>query len=577
MKYSKINIDRAPLSKMDVEQGMDFTQVLKGLNKAHLPWYKSTAFISSSIIVLAVVVVVGGWMMYQNAQVHSETSQQPTELGAETVVIKDCVDPPVEGMNKSFMLHTVNTTADTTLVIDDSRVMIPANAFVAADGHPVDGEVDVLYREYHNKYDVIFSGIPMGYDSAGTHYQFESAGMFEIRGKKDGEDVFLAPEQEIVVEMSTGNAGDEFNSYTFNEETSAWEYLGESVVVIETVDEAQPIVTNFNLEPGKQKLVQREDGSLDWVSSPDSSIRYGSQEVEVVELETWDAVAMPEIKTSEPLKPVKASSGNYQINFDYDKEEFPELAVYDNMLFEVSETNKNFQKDQADKVWNDIKIRRGAEEGSYVLTFSRPGDRFSVLCYPVVDGTNMDAAMAKYEQAMKDYEKKEEQLKEEQEEREAEARAAAVKRRQAVRDAQEIADTTAGFYSDSYTRMYRVFAVTKLGIYNSDCGRMYPSEQAIMAEYHTPEGDEVQLMNLYLVDNNRNMSFAMPTNRISFNRMTEYSIVGVTSEGDVAYSKLGRIQQVCESSSCDLTVKIIDKEVSSVRKLQELLEEENIM
>jgi len=53
----------------------------------------------------------------------------------------------------------------------------------------------------------------MTYDSAGTKYHFESAGMFEIDGTKNGEKIFIAEGKEIAVDMPCKDLNNKFNFY----------------------------------------------------------------------------------------------------------------------------------------------------------------------------------------------------------------------------------------------------------------------------------------------------------------------------------------------------------------------------
>ncbi|HRD40305.1 MAG TPA: hypothetical protein PLC65_16880, partial [Bacteroidia bacterium] len=78
-----------------------------------------------------------------------------------------------------------------------SKIKVPQNAFVNKAGPDIIGDVEIQYREMHDQADIIASGIPMTYDSAGTKYHFESAGMFDIKASQNGEQVFLKHGKQI--------------------------------------------------------------------------------------------------------------------------------------------------------------------------------------------------------------------------------------------------------------------------------------------------------------------------------------------------------------------------------------------
>lgn len=80
-------------------------------------------------------------------------------------------------------------------------ISIPPNALVYADGSPVRGRAEILYTEFRDPVDIMFSGIPMTYDSAGTEYMMESGGMFDIQARQGDKEVFLAPGKQIDIDF----------------------------------------------------------------------------------------------------------------------------------------------------------------------------------------------------------------------------------------------------------------------------------------------------------------------------------------------------------------------------------------
>ncbi|MGV3612040.1 MAG: hypothetical protein ACO1N0_13870 [Fluviicola sp.] len=103
-----------------------------------------------------------------------------------------------------------------------SRIHIPTDAFVKKDGSVPSGNVTLLFREYQSAGEILASGLPMVCkDKNGKQFDFESAGMFEIRAL-DGEDtLFLKEGKEIKVELATPTSG-KFNFYELNDNTRAW-------------------------------------------------------------------------------------------------------------------------------------------------------------------------------------------------------------------------------------------------------------------------------------------------------------------------------------------------------------------
>ncbi|MBC7862665.1 MAG: hypothetical protein IAF38_06795 [Bacteroidia bacterium] len=138
--------------------------------------------------------------------------------------------PPVEGLVKPKENFSIAATK--TQVIDcenGTKITVPANAFVDSKGKKVTGNVSIGYREFRNQADVLVSGIPMVFDSAGTKKQFESAGMFEISANVNGEEVFLAKGKKFEVQFPLSDNEEGYNFYYYNDEKGNWENKNELV------------------------------------------------------------------------------------------------------------------------------------------------------------------------------------------------------------------------------------------------------------------------------------------------------------------------------------------------------------
>lgn len=72
----------------------------------------------------------------------------------------------------------------------------------------------------------------MEFDSAGQTYDFESAGMMDIRGSLNGEEIFFAPNKSLDIEMASSKFGNDYNTYVLNDSTGEWKYVGEHTVSV---------------------------------------------------------------------------------------------------------------------------------------------------------------------------------------------------------------------------------------------------------------------------------------------------------------------------------------------------------
>ncbi len=127
------------------------------------------------------------------------------------------IAPPL----KSVIVHPEKRSIDPTkaqeVVFDNgTRVSVPANAFTDQNGNVLTTPVDLELQTFNNVASVIASGIPMTYSEDGEELYFESAGMFDIKGYSDGNEVNIAKDKSLNVHMASDVYGD-FDFYYFDE------------------------------------------------------------------------------------------------------------------------------------------------------------------------------------------------------------------------------------------------------------------------------------------------------------------------------------------------------------------------
>lgn len=231
------------------------------------------------------------------------------EKKAESVLRK--IDPPLNELNVQMQTFSINTENEEIIYLESgTKITIPANALVDVNGNPVKGEADIAYREMHTALDVMLSGIPMEYDSAGTTYDFETAGMFEIRGFQNGNPVFIADGKEIQIDLASYNVGDDFGFYSLNEENGQWNFEGYSP------------------------------------SEPNQS----REEMLNESLEKLDEI----INNKEELKKSVAkinTQGTFSINVNYDR--FPELQSFQTVLWRFAGKDRHLNVNEVQEMFND--------------------------------------------------------------------------------------------------------------------------------------------------------------------------------------------------------------------------------
>lgn len=132
---------------------------------------------------------------------------------------------PIKGLeiqNRTFQIEAQK----------DSKIELPsggsiefrANSFVDKHGDLVEGEVEIQWKEYHSLTDILLSGIPMKYDSAGVKHDFVSGGMFTIKATNEGNEVDLAEGKSATVNLASYVDTPCFNFYELDEKSGDWSY-----------------------------------------------------------------------------------------------------------------------------------------------------------------------------------------------------------------------------------------------------------------------------------------------------------------------------------------------------------------
>ncbi len=105
-----------------------------------------------------------------------------------------------------------------------TKITIPPDAFIDADGNPYRGNALITYREFRDYADFMMTDLPMSFNWEGEEAYFNSTGMFEIRAfDLDGNNLTVAKDNRIEVDFDqAGNlTGTKF--WNFNEENNEWQ------------------------------------------------------------------------------------------------------------------------------------------------------------------------------------------------------------------------------------------------------------------------------------------------------------------------------------------------------------------
>lgn len=121
--------------------------------------------------------------------------------------------------------YKIDPANDTTLVIGTkgSKLHIPSYAFVDKEGCMITDRVTIEISDYKSSADMALSGIPMTYtDTSGVEYNFNSAGMVDIRGYYKDEPIEVAANKILKLDYALARKGDDINFYALNDSSKKW-------------------------------------------------------------------------------------------------------------------------------------------------------------------------------------------------------------------------------------------------------------------------------------------------------------------------------------------------------------------
>ena len=187
-------------SSEDIEKHKDFDALLQKFQETPLPAEKEPTRKPRVVWLKYAAAAAAVIMLGVFAQRLLQEGNTLTE--EEHFATLPFINPPLTNIKPTFASQKVNANQGGVYEYNNgSKLIVPAAAFVSDDGKMVEGDVDIKYREMHDFVDFFLSGIPMTYDSAGTKYILESAGMVEIYAEQNGQRLKMQPGKEIKVEL----------------------------------------------------------------------------------------------------------------------------------------------------------------------------------------------------------------------------------------------------------------------------------------------------------------------------------------------------------------------------------------
>lgn len=547
MKNYKVNINREPLTDADITKGGDFGQLLNTYKAMRPPIYKTFKFWAGSGAIAAVVTTA----------IVLLTINKPDEIDIANTFIA----PPVAEADIQQDKFTINTAADTVITYKTgSKIHIPANAFLNEKGEAVKGEVELSYREFHDIGDVFVAGIPMTYDSAGETFHFETAGMIDISGWHDGQPLKANPQAQITVDMASQNTEDRFNTYYLDTVNKRWVY--------QTQDNFDALAA-----PAAPAVVEVQKEA---VKSPVDA-QYVEIKKQLAALPPATTQQQPATKVK-PVEPVKIDKSKPRFSIKVDEKEFPELAAYNGVKFQVV-NEKEYLPEKAKTEWEEVNLEKIEGTTNYKITFSNSKDKFTVTATPAFAEKDYAEAKKVYDEKFKQYQQGLTQRKTEEERKrtDLEARAKELEeqmRREVEEQKKRIREYEANMQQSQL--FYRTFTVSNFGIWNCDQPQNLPSGAVIAANFTDQQGKKLDLQYAYLVEKGRNLMFTYYPNKLTsfrYNPNKQNMVWAITNSGKVCVMSADKFKTAAkQSGSVDFALEVIDRKFNSSDEIKQYLE-----
>ena len=406
MKKNNYNWNLNPdnLSPEEIAKHKDFEALMEKVVPANTTPQRAPVIRRLYYIGGAVAAALIGILFFTLGSADADTGT-PVMAFDEYAATQPYVNPPIESIQKEFTTKALDVNKGGVFTYENgSKVTVPEAAFTDRYGNLAVGDVEIKYKEYHDFVDFFLSGIPLEYDSAGTKYFLESAGMIEIYAEQNGERLDLAPGKTLDIElvstinMPKGGPIPSFNIYSLDTENRNWVY------------------------EGLDRIELAEESAIDLLGEEEESIQEEFNTA-IAQLERKEADQLAAIEQSLPMpvapfKPMKKNNSDQAFNFDIATDNIdygnavPTAAQegvrsaerdliklkqeYANTLWQVSPKNGPYENQAIRTVtWDDM-VMRHLENQDYELTLIKGEMNMKLIVNPVLSGDDYEEALAKF-------------------------------------------------------------------------------------------------------------------------------------------------------------------------------------
>lgn len=291
------------------------------------------------------------------------TNDEKQHFALESQPVEQLVSAiqPIDGLETPVRMFKIDASSASTIELPNGgSIIFPANAFVDAKGNTIDGEVNVEWQEFHSLTDIVLSGIPMKYDSAGVEHDFVSGGMFTIDATHQGENVDLAEGKTATVNLASYNDTECFNFYQLDEKSGDWTY------------DTTKVATPLKQEAPKKAVVNDNSSILD--VRVDVSAFPELQKQQIVGWKTLEKVS-PELRSNLTNYPseIELQKAKASYTLSIKRKGFEQsVAVVPHFLSDALAEKNSLMLEMNEKYGELLEYQKNAEAGKLVRSIEIP-------------------------------------------------------------------------------------------------------------------------------------------------------------------------------------------------------------
>ncbi|MFL5728190.1 MAG: hypothetical protein ACJ75J_01780 [Cytophagaceae bacterium] len=442
--------------------------------------FKRTAYAVTGVSAMAL-------LMLNKCSCNREEQTSGNEKNSVPVTEVRFIDPFSDSFNVPFTEYIVQSGRDTVIRHASGTIIsIPACAFSGRNGEEIKGAVRIKYREMMTKADIIASGIPMKVKPGQDEF-LETAGMMEFRASQNDQELQSSGNCPVKFEMVNTMASDHVNLYYLDPAQQSWIHKKADLPA--------------HIYKGKKKKTAYPE--------PDYS-------------------KMAPAAYAVPVKPRVANPSRFSFHFKIDLSKFPEVNVYDGILWEYAgsggadDPKKNTWVENAR--WKEMSLNSTGKKGVYRLRLTSSDKFFETIVKPVFDKEDMEYAMDVFNDRYEKYQRFVEMKKEEH--RRWVAEQERIKAEEArIRGVFEKAEM-----------ITRTFEINNLGIWN--CDRLREIDQPVTIALSFKTSDALKIERVYLIDGTVNsvISYYAADNSIpyfKYGKVNRYKMLLLDSKAGV--------------------------------------------